>query len=173
MQYHANELRTIAVRTLDEVHQIALQLRPSALDDLGLAAAIERYVADCRRHSGLEIDLVIRGIDEARLPTEIETALYRIVQESLTNVIRHAKAHTVSVLIERYTQPRLEVRVVIEDDGCGFDPSTAGTANQRLGLYGMRERAQLLRGDLTIESGTTMGTSIFVNIPLTPFEDRN
>lgn len=160
------ELRDIASRTLDEVHTLALQLRPSVLDDLGLAAAIERYVADCRSRHGLQIDLAMRGFDGERLPQEAETALYRIVQEALTNIIRHADARVASVLIERHSDT---VRAIIEDDGCGFDPAlSARSGEQRLGLYGMRERAELLNGSLAIESEIGSGTSLFVEIPLVP-----
>lgn len=166
IQRHAEDLREVAARTLDEVHQLALQLRPSVLDDLGLAAAIERYVADCRRHSGLEIDLAMRGLDGPRLPAEVETALYRIVQESITNVIRHAEARTASIMIERHGGIAPGVRLVVEDDGKGFNPETAGRAGQRLGLYGMHERAQLLGGSVTLESQPGAGSSVFVMIPL-------
>ncbi|MBI3242128.1 MAG: HAMP domain-containing protein, partial [Chloroflexi bacterium] len=148
VQQHAEELRAVAACTLDEVHSLARQLRPSVLDDLGLPAALERYVADCQRRYSLHIDLAMRGLAE-RLPAAVETALYRIVQESLTNVARHAQAGTASVLVERRNGT---VRAVVEDDGCGFDPETAGKVEQRLGLYGIRERAELLGGKLTIES---------------------
>ncbi len=163
LRHHADELRAIAAQTLDEVHNLALQLRPSVLDDLGLPAAIERYVADCQRRYPLHIDLAIHGLENERLPAEVETALYRIVQESLTNVARHARAATASVLIERRNGV---VRAIIEDDGRGFDPEAVGKAEQRLGLYGIRERAELLGGRLTIESEPGHGTSLFVEIPL-------
>ena len=159
----SEELRDIASRTLDEVHTLALQLRPSVLDDLGLAAAIERYVSDCRTRYGLQIDLAMRGMDD-RLPSETETALYRITQEAITNIIRHANARSASVLIERQND---SVRAIIEDDGCGFDTAiTAKMGEQRLGLYGMRERAELLNGKMTIESESGLGTSLFIEIPL-------
>jgi signal transduction histidine kinase len=158
----AEELRQVAVHTLDEVHALALQLRPSVLDDLGLAAAIERTVQDCRRRHGLDVDLVIQGLDGERLPTEIETALYRIVQEGLTNVARHAQANTAAVVVER----RLDaLHVIVEDDGCGFDPEVAARADQRLGLYGIRERAELLGGTFTVESAPGRGTSLFISVP--------
>lgn len=163
VRQRAEDLRGIAARTLDEVHELSLQLRPSVLDDLGLPAALERYVADCRRRYGLQIDLAMRGLSEQRLPAEVETALYRIVQEALTNVARHAQAATASVLLEQHNGM---VRAIVEDDGRGFDPATAGKAEQRLGLYGIRERAVLLGGRLTIESEPGRGASLFVEIPL-------
>jgi signal transduction histidine kinase len=108
----------------------------------------------------LEIDFAAQGLD-ARLPHEVETALYRIVQEGLTNVARHAHATTVSVIVERRNGA---VRAIIEDDGRGFDPHTAGQG--RLGLYGIRERAELLGGTLTIESAVEHGASLFIEIPV-------
>lgn len=163
VRQRAEELRAVAGQTLEEVHALALQLRPRALDDLGLAAALERHVADCRRRYDLDIDLAVHGL-ERRLPPEVETALYRIVQEALTNVARHAGARTASVLIERRAHT---VRAVIDDDGAGFDPRAAG-GDGHLGLYGIRERAELLGGAMTIESEPGRGTSLFVEIPLPP-----
>ena len=163
VQQHAEELRGVAARTLDEVHSLARQLRPSVLDDLGLPAALQRYVGDYQRRYPLHVDLMIQGLSEERLPADVETALYRIVQESLTNIARHANAQTASVMIERRNG---SVRAIIEDDGQGFDPETAGRAEQRLGLYGIRERTELLGGSLTIESETGRGASLFVEIPV-------
>jgi signal transduction histidine kinase len=156
----AEELRDVAAQTLDEVHNIALQLRPSVLDDLGLPAALERYITEYQQRYSLSVDLAMRGIDQYRLPTEVETALYRIVQEGLTNVARHAQAKTASVMIERRDGL---VRAIIEDDGCGFQMNAA---HNRLGLYGIRERAELLGGKLMIESEEMKGTSLFVEIPV-------
>ena len=161
VRQHAEELRGVAAQTLDDVHRLALQLRPSVLDDLGLPAALERYVAECRRRYRLQIDLAMRGLEAERLPAQVETALYRIVQESLTNVARHAAARTASVLVERRNG---RVRAIIEDDGRGFDP--AGAGQERLGLYGIRERAELLGGTLTIESAPGQGTSLFIEVPI-------
>lgn len=159
----AEELRTIASHTLDDVHSLAIQLRPSVLDDLGLPAALERHVADCCRRHAIQVDMVISGLNDRRLPTAIETALYRIVQEALTNIVRHAHAATASVLVEcRETQ----VRAIIEDDGVGFDPAALGRIEGHLGLHGIHERATLLGGSLTIESEPGRGTSLFVEIPL-------
>lgn len=163
IQQHAEELRTVAGNTLDDVHSLALQLRPSILDDLGLPEALKRHVADCEKRHQLNIDLVITGLDDRRLPTEIETALYRITQEALTNIIRHAVAETASVFIERRED---KVLAIIDDDGKGFDPTIINGHDGHLGLYGIRERAELLSGQLVIESETDRGTSLYVEIPL-------
>lgn len=167
LRLHSEELRGVAAQTLDELHSLAWQLRPSVLDDLGLAAALERYAADCRARYGLQIDLATHGLDEQRLPPEVETALYRAVQEALTNAARHAQARTVSVLLERREG---SVRAIIEDDGRGFVPAGADHDGQRLGLYGIRERAELLGGTLTIESEPGRGASLYIEVPLAAAE---
>ena len=157
MKGQFEEVRRLAAETLDDVHNLSVQLRPSVLDDLGLEAALQRYVQDYRHHYPVEVDLMVVGID--RLPPAVETALYRIVQEGLTNIARHAQAQTASVLLERRNG---RVRAIIEDDGVGFDPEQA---NDRLGLYGLKERAELLNGTVTIESVSGRGTTIFVEVP--------
>ena len=160
VKQRAEELRAVAAHTLDEVHNLAVQLRPSVLDDVGLPAALERCVDDYQHRYNLSIDLAVRGLESARLPADVETALYRMVQEGLTNVARHAHAKTASVMIERRDGI---VRAIIEDDGRGFKMSAV---HNRLGLYGIRERAELLGGKLTIESEEGKGTSLFVEIPV-------
>ncbi|MCS6993227.1 MAG: HAMP domain-containing protein [Anaerolineales bacterium] len=157
----AEELRGVTARTLEEVHEISARLRPRLLDDLGLAAALERLAHEWQARHKIPLDLLIH-IGEERLPVEIETAIYRIVQESLTNVARHAGARSVSVLVERRGG---DVIALIEDDGCGFDPAQS-PGERRLGLAGMRERAELLGGQLTVESQPGRGTSIHVQIPI-------
>src|SRR5690606_5366 len=99
VQRQVEDLRGVVGRTLEELHALARQLRPSVLDDLGLAEAVTRYVGDCRARAGLEIDLALIELAGRRLPPEVETAVYRIVQEALTNVIRHAGARTASVCV--------------------------------------------------------------------------
>ena len=155
------EVRQLIAQTLDDVHNLAVELRPSVLDDLGLEAALQRHIQDYRRRFHLDIDFIAVGLDE-RLPPAAETALYRIVQEGLTNIARHAQAHTASILLERRNG---RIRVIIEDDGQGFALQQAADSG-RLGLYGMRERAELLDGTFTIESEPGKGTSIFVEVPL-------
>lgn len=149
-----------------EVHHLALELRPTALDDLGLHTALANYVEEWSQRSGVEIDFQSHGLDVERLPLPIETALYRVVQEGLTNVLKHARARRVSLILQR---SQSEVVAVIEDDGCGFDAeevvSASGTAG-RLGLRGMRERVSLVGGTLTVESSPDKGATIFARIPL-------
>jgi signal transduction histidine kinase len=159
-QSKASDLREVASHTLDEVHDLSMRLRPRVLDDLGLAAAIERLSSEWQARHKIPVDVEIR-ISE-RLPGEVETAIYRIVQEALTNIARHAYAKTASILIERRNDI---VRAIIEDDGVGFDINT-DHGERHLGLLGMRERAELLDGKLTIESSPEHGTSIFIEIPL-------
>jgi signal transduction histidine kinase len=155
------ELRQLTAQTLEDVHNLSVELRPSVLDDLGLTAALERYIQEYGRRTAVDVDLVVLGLED-RLPPPVETALYRIVQESLTNIARHAQAETASVLLERR---RDRVRVIIEDDGRGFDPRLVSNG-ERLGLYGMRERAELLNGQLTIESTIGQGATIYIEVPL-------
>jgi signal transduction histidine kinase len=157
---HARDLRNITGQVLQDVHEIAFQLRPAALDDLGLPAAIERLTQEWQKRYQILTDVTVHLGDE-RLPDNVETALYRIVQEALTNVARHAGARFVSVLVERRTQ---EVIAVIEDDGKGMHPTRLPAG--RLGVAGMRERAELIGGKLTIESAAGAGTSLFIQIPI-------
>ena len=163
-----SDLRNIAALTLDEVHSLAMQLRPHTLDDLGLTAALERMTYEWQVRFKVPIDLAII-LGDARLPEGVETALYRIIQETLTNVVRHAQAHSVSILVERRNG---SVIAVIEDDGLGFEVSTSPGENH-LGLLGIRERAELLGGRLTIESNPGQGTSVYVEIPLVIEENNN
>ena len=154
------ELRELVVTALQDVRRLAVELRPKLLDDFGLVPALERLAETFAEQTGTEV--VFRSIlRDERLPAEIETALYRVVQEALTNVIKHAHATRVSVLLTRKDS---RVAAVIEDDGAGFDPSAAG--RDRLGLVGMRERLALLDGKIEIESSEGVGTTIVAEVPL-------
>jgi signal transduction histidine kinase len=155
------DLQTTIQTTLDELHNLALELRPHLLDDLGLVAALQRHIRKYENRFGLRVDFEAVGLEEQRLPPTLETALYRIIQEALTNVARHARATTVSVLLE---QRDGRVRSIIEDDGRGFDLAQTMT-DGHLGLYGIEERISLLGGRMTIESEPGHGTSIFVELP--------
>lgn len=160
------ELRALAAQTLEEVHDLALELRPSVLDDLGLVAALERYVKESCPKMGLTVDLHISGLERRRLGPEIETTVYRIVQEALTNVAKHAEARNACVVLEHRNS---HLVTIIEDDGRGFcvSETVGATGHERkLGLFGMYERATLIGGELTIESTPGTGTSIYLKVPL-------
>lgn len=161
MHSQAQELRQVVGQVLEDVHNLAVQLRPAVLDDLGLSAALERLIQDWQKRHHIPVDIVVH-LGGERLPEAIETALYRIIQEALTNVARHAQANSISVLIERRQQ---QVIAVIEDDGQGFDIEQVQRQGH-LGLVGIRERSELLGGSLTIESGFHKGTSLYIQIPL-------
>jgi len=154
------ELREHVVTTLHDVRQLAVELRPKALDDFGLVPALERLLETFAEQTGIAVDFQ-NGLGESRLSGEIETTLYRIVQEALTNVVKHAQARSISILLT----PREDgVAVVIEDDGMGFDPQSA--SGDSFGLTGMRERVALLDGKITIESAAGAGTTLVVEVPV-------
>jgi len=155
-------VRELVRSTLQDVRQLAVELRPKVLDDFGLVAALERLTASLSEQTGIEVEFVQTISDEERLSSEIETALYRIVQESLTNVVKHARASKVSVVLTRKDDA---VSVVVEDDGIGFEP--ARTREGGLGLLGMRERVGLLGGDVRVESRPGAGTTFVAEVPLT------
>ena len=162
-------LQTIAGEIGRDIHHAAVDLRPTALDDLGLREALGTLLRDWSERHGIRSDLQFIG-DSVRLPTRIETAIYRIVQEALTNVLKHAQASDVSVSVERRPE---QVRVIIEDDGVGFDTDACPVGSPegsgpkpRLGLSGIRERLSLLNGKLTLESSPGSGAALFVYIPL-------
>jgi len=153
-------------RELDRsVDELVWALRPTALDDLGLRAALENYVHDWSSRTGVAAELHTAGLSDDRLTTDIETTLYRIAQESLNNVAKHARATSVAVLLERRPD---HVSLVIEDNGVGFDRGATDRTSQGFGLLGMRERATLIGATLEIESSVGSGTSILVRIVTPP-----
>jgi two-component system, NarL family, sensor histidine kinase DevS len=152
-------LRELVVATLQDVRRLAVQLRPAALDDFGLPAALTRLAATVSEQSGTQVDLEAH-LGEQRLAGEVETTLYRIVQEALTNVVKHAEATRASVTLTR--KPG-SVVAVVEDDGRGFD---VAAANGGLGLIGMRERLAVVGGRLSIEASPGSGTTLVAEVPL-------
>jgi signal transduction histidine kinase len=152
-------MRDLVVSTLHDVRRLAVELRPAALDDFGLAPAIERLVDIHRQDASIDIDLEIQLADD-RLPAGVETTMYRIVQEALTNVTKHAAATKISVLVTRTDKAAV---LVVEDDGAGFEPSDETSG---LGLTGMRERVALVGGRLRVEAERGSGTTIAAEIPL-------
>jgi signal transduction histidine kinase len=148
------------------LHDVAWQLRPSAIDGCGLAPSIEDYISQWNSRSGREVEFHCADSDIDNTPIEIRIVIYRFVQEALTNVSKHANASSVSVMIGRHDQ-MLEVSV--EDDGSGFDAEAFDSSNKDgLGLLGMRERLALLCGEFLIESSPGRGTTVFARIPVPP-----
>lgn len=149
-----------------EMHQMAIDLRPTALDDVGLAEALQGYAESWSRRTGIAVDLFVTGIKRKSLPAEIETTVYRVVLEALTNIVRHAHASQVNLILERHGNTMV---VMIEDNGHGFDVEATLQLVQRdehIGLLGMRERVALVDGALSIESSPGSGTTVIVRIPL-------
>ena len=155
-----SEVRELVVATLHDVRRLAIELRPKVLDDFGLVPAVERLTGSFGGQTGIGIRFE-SSLGDERLPAEVETALFRIVQESLTNIVKHARARNISIVLAR--KPGAVV-AVIEDDGQGFDPKTVRDGG--FGLEGMRERVGLLDGRLQIESTEGSGTTLIAQVPL-------
>jgi signal transduction histidine kinase len=160
MRTAASDLRELVVGTLQDVRRLAVQLRPKALDDFGLVAAVEHLVQTFSEATSIRVDLEAQ-LGEKRLPAEVETTLYRIVQEAMTNIVKHAEASRVSILLVRRSGT---ATVVIEDDGRGFDPTEL--REEGMGIIGMRERVQLHEGRLTVESTAGSGATLVAEVPL-------
>src|SRR5829696_4861562 len=152
-------VRELVISTLQNVRRLAVELRPSALDDFGLVPAVERLTDTFREQSGLQVDLESQ-LGEVRLPSEAETTLYRVIQEALTNIVKHSRATRVSILLQRKNDG---VVAVVEDDGTGFDPG--GTRADAIGLAGMSERVSLAGGRLQVESSPGGGTTVVAEVP--------
>jgi PAS domain S-box-containing protein len=154
------QLKGVADGVMENLHRLAIDLRPATLDRLGLVAALEQYAKNLNSDR-LSVQFKALGFEGSRLPRDFETSIYRIVQEATTNVLRHARASKVGILLEKCED---KIKVFVEDDGTGFSPEEIERSG-RLGLVGMRERAEMLGGSLTIESTPGMGTSIIIEVP--------
>ena len=166
------ELKLIANQIDSEVDFLAWELRPSVLDDLGLVPALKNFVEDWSKHFNIPAEFHQIGLDGKPLLPEIEINLYRIGQEALNNISKHAKAKNVSALLERRDGT---VSLIIEDDGKGFKPNKKAvmTGDDRgMGLLGMKERAELIGGSFEIESSAGNGTTVFVRVPA-QFDEAN
>ncbi|VTT99031.1 two-component system sensor kinase : PAS/PAC sensor signal transduction histidine kinase OS=Burkholderia sp. (strain CCGE1002) GN=BC1002_6138 PE=4 SV=1: PAS_3: PAS: HisKA_3: HATPase_c [Gemmataceae bacterium] len=157
----ADRVRELTDQLAREIHQVAIRLRPVALDDMGLDAALAELVRQWSAASGVPVDFVSPGV--GRLPAPVETAVYRVAQEALTNVARHARATRAGVSVTRTPD---QVSITVEDDGAGFDPGTNWAG--RLGLLGMRERVAQIDGTLEIESALGRGTTVIARFPVGP-----
>jgi len=159
------ELKSFSTDALGELRHIIADLRPSQLDDLGLVAALQWYVQEFENRYAIRADLVVEG-DRFRAPPEYETVLFRIAQEALTNIGKHARASHAKVRLEVYPA---QLRVTITDDGRGFDPGEVlgrDRSHTGWGLLGIQERTLLLGGKCEIISKSGQGTRIRVSIPL-------
>jgi signal transduction histidine kinase len=154
-----DDLRTLTAQTIEELRRLAMDLRPAALDSLGIVPALEWYTQQCADRAGLDIQFIGPDSHE-RLPQEIELILYRIAQEGITNAMRHGKAQKIVVSLER--EPH-SWRLVIKDNGRGFNTAAL---DQGLGLVGIRERVELLNGDYDIQSAPGTGTQLCIEIPV-------
>ena len=158
-------MRDLAQRTLDGVHKLIFDLRPTMLDHLGLVPALRWYAQSRLEPKGTRV--IIEQVGEApRLPPEMETCLFRVVQEAVNNIVRHAAARNVSILFNLSDRA---VTAYIEDDGIGFDPielTTLSESPRGLGLMSMRERVELVGGALDIDSSPGAGTRIHISVPL-------
>jgi signal transduction histidine kinase len=154
-----DDLRSLTAQTIEELRRLAMDLRPSALDNLGIVPALRWYTQQCAERSGLSIQFVGPEKTE-RLPAGMELTLYRVAQEGITNAIRHGKAQKIEVAFEQGVRV---IRLTVTDNGKGFNQ--AGT-NPGLGLVGIRERVELLDGNFSLKTVSGSGTQLLVEIPL-------
>jgi signal transduction histidine kinase len=161
VQPHLAELKRITAEIQDDLHKLAVNLRPASLDHLGLVTALQQFSTEFSRQYGIPVEFEATGMKNRRLPGEIETAIFRTVQESLTNVVLHARASRVDVLVSRHGG---SVVTVVEDDGVGFTP-TIPDSEEHLGLFGMRERIEMLGGKFSVESAPGKGTTVRAEVP--------
>jgi len=154
------KLQTLTDELAQRVHVLAWELRPSALDDLSLEAALERLAAQWAEQNNISLDFYAHGFENALLPIESRTTLYRVVQEVLLNAERHAGARRLSLILEYRDD---DVSATLEDDGCGFDVGQC-LSNHCTGLAAMRERVAMAGGTLQIEAEPGSGTTVFVRL---------
>ena len=155
------DLKKMVRRSLADVRQIIFDLRPMALDDLGLIPTLRKFIPEIAKRENIEIELVLNGI-ERRLASGMEVAIFRMVQEILTNVIKHAKA-TLAIANIEYADKYL--RVSVQDNGVGFIEEEVIKNKNHFGLMGMKERIELLEGELEIQSEIDKGTTVTFTIP--------
>lgn len=165
LKHELGQLKELVRLSIQDVRKIIFDLRPMALDDLGLVPALRQYMKDYQARTGIETDFAFYGNDRRYHPA-FEVALFRLCQEGLTNVAKHAGAARVWVTVE--TTGGREIKLSIKDDGVGFDPDQVqpGAGGSKFGLVGMRERAELLSGTMEIQSAPGRGTKLTFLFPL-------
>ena len=159
-------VRQMVRSSLYEVRHIIYDLRPMALDDLGLLPTISRYIATIKEYHKIEIEFTPIGKNK-RLTQEYEIAFFRLLQESIQNAVKHAEATLIKVRLEIGKKALI---MVIQDNGKGFNPSLK--REKSFGLIGMKERVEMLNGELTIDSGKGKGTKIYIQVPYTHNSDN-
>jgi signal transduction histidine kinase len=173
MNTHLDDSMTIVDHAIDEIRSLSLNLRPSILDEFGLVAALEWYLDRQAERTGLKIELQVDS-EKFRAPAALETTCFRVVQSALTNIVRHAKATRVQVIIRQYpaeeseSAPGYQIEVTIRDNGVGFDVASAlerARRGESMGLLGMLERARLAGGRFEIDSTPGQGTEIHLWVP--------
>ena len=162
MRQHLVDLQQTTSQILEEIKSMAVELRPSVLDDLGLVPAIRSYIKGYDQMFGMKTEFEASGSKQRTAPL-VETVLYRICQEALINCAKYADAEQVFV---RYHRGEAQVELVIQDVGCGFDPEQIPIQGTGLGLFGMRERTYLVGGKFQVESALGQGTTVRVSIPI-------
>ncbi|MEW6523621.1 MAG: sensor histidine kinase [Bacillota bacterium] len=161
------QFRELLLKSLEQVRLLAWHLTPAPLVDLGLEAALESMVRKYHESADWAISLLMEGLEHRRLPSEVEVTVYRVIQEALTNISRHARAKNVGIFLNCRDD---RLMVMIEDDGVGFHPAEHERLEEKtsLGLRFMRERVSLVGGRLEVESGPGQGTVLYITIPLPP-----
>jgi PAS domain S-box-containing protein len=162
VKLQGQRLREITAQAIDEVGRLARGLHPTVLDDHGLGVALSRYAAEYTKTHNIAVDLTLDEDDSSNMPTGIQIALYRILQEALTNVARHSGAKAVNI---RFARRATVLEVAVIDDGCGFDAKAVAVSSHRLGIQSMRERAAMLGGTISF-TRQRKGTKILVQVPL-------
>jgi signal transduction histidine kinase len=159
------KMRDLAVTTLEAVHHIAVELRPVLLDDLGLVAAAKKYIENYAKQYGISMHIDFSNLSRERFSPEIEITLYRILQEALTNIVKHAQATEVCVSLNKRQDKLI---LMVHDNGVGFNTEIVKNTHSHtcLGIYGMGERVALVEGTFNIKSAIGQGTKLFVEIPL-------
>ncbi|HEV8339226.1 MAG TPA: sensor histidine kinase [bacterium] len=159
-----HRVRGLADQFLDDLRKLIYDLRPPVLDDLGLGPAVRWYLDSYVRPTGLDVDLKVDDL-AGRLPQDLETVAFRIFQEAVTNVLRHARASRMEIRLNR---KGAWLTLMVLDNGMGFDPDGGPDASERrsLGLHGMRERAQLVDGSVQILSAPGVGTTVLARLPI-------
>jgi two-component system sensor histidine kinase DegS len=159
-----HDLKAMVKESLQEVRKIIFNLRPMVLDDLGLIPTLRRFISELQKHTKLTIELVVLGGDNQRLPNTLEVAVFRIIQEALNNICKHAQAQRCLVKLEMLPK---RLHILVSDEGCGFDPDLSANAKtESFGLLGMRERVELLKGEMEITSAPGSGSEIQIMIPI-------